>query len=118
MPQNNKMFVKLTPAGEAAVWQWVQAVRKDAASLAQSAWIAQAHKQVNLCDTSFDGLYRIWLRGAVGWVTRGGVDAEGGVWGVYGHSSPRPRLPWSWPWSVGPPTRAPPGRPPANYEKE
>ena len=64
MPQNNKMFVKLTPAGEAAVWQWVQAVRKDAASLAQSAWIAQAHKQVNLCDTSFDGLYRVWLRGA------------------------------------------------------
>lgn len=64
MPQNNKMFVKLTPAGEAAVWQWVQAVKKDAESLAQSAWIAQAHKQVNLCDTSFDGLYRIWLRGA------------------------------------------------------
>lgn len=58
------MFVKLTPAGEAAVWQWVQVVGKDAELLAQSAWIAQAHKQVNLCDTSFDGLYRIWLRGA------------------------------------------------------
>lgn len=58
------MFVKLTPAGEAAVWQWVQVVGKNAGSLAQSAWIAHAHKQVNLCDTSFDGLYRVWLRGA------------------------------------------------------
>ena len=46
------------------MWQWVQVVGKDAELLAQSAWIAQAHKQVNLCDTSFDGLYRIWLRGA------------------------------------------------------
>ena len=64
LPQNNKMFVKLTPAGEAAVWQWAQAVKKDADLLTQSALIAQAHKQVNLCDTSFDGLYRIWLRGA------------------------------------------------------
>ena len=35
-----------------------------AASGAQSAWLAYVHKQINLCDTSFDGLYRIWLRGA------------------------------------------------------
>lgn len=64
MPQNNKMFVKLTPAGEAAVWQWAQAVKKDADLLTQSVCIAQAHKQVNLCDTNFDGLYRVWLSGA------------------------------------------------------
>ena len=47
MPQNNKMFVKLTPAGEAAVWQWAQAVKKDADLLTQSACIAQAHKQLD-----------------------------------------------------------------------
>jgi len=64
MTQNNKMLVKLTPAGEAAVWQWVQTVAKDAESLIQTAWIAQAHKSVNLCDTRFDGVYRVWLSGA------------------------------------------------------
>lgn len=58
------MLIQLTPSGEQAVWDWVCAVAKDADSLVREEWIAYARKQLNLCDPSFDGLYRIWLRGS------------------------------------------------------
>lgn len=58
------MLVQLTPSGEQAVWDWLRAVAKDADALVRHEWMAYAQKQVNLCDPSFDGLYRICLRGS------------------------------------------------------
>ena len=58
------MILKLTPAGEQAIWSWVCSTAKNADALNRQAWLAEAHKQVNLSGNDFDGRYRIWLSGA------------------------------------------------------
>lgn len=60
----NSMYVKLTPAGEEAVWTWASASAKDADALSRAGLIAQAHKQINLIEPDFDGHYRVWIGGA------------------------------------------------------
>ena len=58
------MTLKLTPAGEQAIWSWVCSVAKNADALNRQVWLAGAHKQVNLSGNDFDGRYRIWISGA------------------------------------------------------
>lgn len=58
------MILKLTPAGEQAIWSWVCSVAKNADALNRQVWLAAAHKQVNLSGNDFDGRYRIWISGA------------------------------------------------------
>lgn len=58
------MIVKLTPAGEDALWSWASKTAKDAESLSRHLWIAAAHRQINLSGNGIDGFYRIWISGA------------------------------------------------------
>ena len=58
------MILKLTPAGEQAIWTWVCSIAKNADSLNRQTWLATARKQVNLTGKDLDGHHRIWLSGA------------------------------------------------------
>lgn len=58
------MILKLTPAGEQAIWSWVCSIAKNSEALNRQVWLATARKQVNLTGKGLDGKHRIWLSGA------------------------------------------------------
>jgi hypothetical protein len=59
------MILKLTPAGEQAIWSWATSQAKDENALMnRQKWLEDARTQANLTGSDDGGRYHVWLSGA------------------------------------------------------